>query len=159
MRRSIGLLLVLPLVSAAAPPEDYAEPYRILQQANRTLDPSLAASAYASDGELIFDVPGQPTETFQGTDAIRGAYVRTFGQVAPGTPIELDFRFAPPGPRSAAHSGAYRAKLKAGGRDITAYGRFSVKLVKLGGKWRFAEDRGTVATVADFEKLPSGSLE
>ena len=53
--RLFGALLALPLVSAAAPPEDYAEPYRILQQANRTLDPSLAASAYASDGELIFD--------------------------------------------------------------------------------------------------------
>ena len=152
--RLFGALLALPLVSAAAPPEDYAEPYRILQQANRTLDPSLAASAYASDGELIFDVPGQPTETFHGTKAIHAAYVRTFRQVAPGTPIVLDFRFAPLGPRPDEHSGAYRARLKAGGRDITAYGRFSVKLVKQEGKWRFAEDRWTVGTAADFEKLP-----
>lgn len=159
MLRVLGALLTLPLVSEAAPSEDYAEPYRILQHANRALDPSLAASAYASDGRLIFDVPGQPTETFQGSDAIRAAYVRTFGQVAPGTQIDLEFRFAPPGPRSDAHSGAYRAKLKAAGRDITAYGRFSVRLAKQDGKWRFAEDRGMVAKAADFEKLPSVSLE
>ncbi|MDP9423011.1 MAG: nuclear transport factor 2 family protein [Pseudomonadota bacterium] len=155
----LGVLLALPLGSAAAPTEDYAEPYRILQQADRTLDPSLAASAYASDGRLTFDMPGQPTEAFRGTDAIHAAYMRTFGQVAPGTPIELEFRFEPPGLRPDAHSGAYRARLKAGGRDIAAYGRFSVKLVKQDGKWRFGEDRGTVTTAADFEMLPVVSLE
>lgn len=154
MLRPLTALLALPLVSAAAPPEDYAEPYGILQQANRTLDPSLAASAYASDGALIFEYPGQPREEFRGREAIRASYVRAFGQVEAGIPIELEFRFDPPGPGPKPHSGAYRAKARAAGRDITVYGRFTVRLVKEDGHWRFTEDRGTAANAADFQKLP-----
>lgn len=154
MSRPLVALLALPLVSAAPPLEDYAEPYRVLQQANHALDASLAASAYASDGALTFDYIGRPREEFRGRRAIRANYVRTFGQVEPGTPIELEFRFDPPGPGPEPHSGAYRAKARAGGREITLYGRFKVKLVKQGGHWRFAEDRGTVASAADFEMLP-----
>ena len=96
--RALAALALVPLVSAAAPQEDYVEPYRILQQANLSLDPSLAASAYASDGALIFEYPGQPREEFRGRESIRASYVRTFGQVEPGRPIELKFRFEPPGP-------------------------------------------------------------
>jgi hypothetical protein len=147
-------LLLLPLGAAAKPQEDYGAPYRILQQANQQLDPSLAASAYASDGSLIFDYPGQPVEIFRGSDAIRKAYVRTFGQVDPGTPIALEFRFEPPGLASATQSGAYKVRATAGGRPITVYGRFNVKLIKQDGAWRFAEDRGEPATAADFEKQP-----
>ena len=157
--RLLTALALLPLVSAAAPQEDHAAPYRILQQANLKLDSSLAASAYTSDGTLIFEYPGQPVETFKGTDSIRAAYVRTFGQVDMGTPIELEFRFEPPGLSSARQTGAYRFGAKVGGRDITVYGRFSVELVKQDGAWRFAEDRGTVATAADFNKLPDAELE
>lgn len=149
----IGLALV-PLLSAAAPHEDYAEPYRILQLANQRLDPTLAASAYAADGALIFEYPGQPREEFRGRDAIRASYMRTFGQVEPDAPIELRFRFEPPGPGPKPHSGAYRVRARAAGRDITAYGRFTVKLVEQDGHWRFAEDRGMPATAEDFEKLP-----
>lgn len=152
--RPLAVVLALPLISAAGPAEDYAAPYRILQQANRTLDPALAASAYGSDAALIFEVPGQPREEFRGTEAIRASYVRAFGQVVPGTPIELEFRFAPPGPGPRQHSGAYRAKVRAAGREVTLYGRFTVRLVKQDGMWRFAEDRGTVASAAEFEKLP-----
>jgi hypothetical protein len=85
-------LLLPPLAATAQSSEDYGAPYRILQQANQQLDPSLAASAYASDGTLIFDYPGQPVEIFRGSDAIRKAYVRTFGQVDPRTPIALEWR-------------------------------------------------------------------
>ena len=152
--KPLAALLLLPLASAAAPLEDYAAPYRMLQQAHRVLDPSLAASAYASDGVLIFDYPGRPAETSRGTKAIRNAYVRTFGQVEPGTPIELEFRFGFPGPGPSQHTGAYRAMATVAGQQVTLYGRFSVKLVKQDGAWRFAEDRGTVASAADFEKLP-----
>ena len=154
MMRALAVLALVPLVSAAAPQEDYAEPYRILQQANLSLDPSLAASAYASDGALIFEYPGQPREEFRGRESIRASYVRTFGQVEPGRPIELEFRFDPSGPGPRPHSGVYRVKARAAGQGITVHGRFTVKLVKQDGHWRFAEDRGTPATAADFERLP-----
>lgn len=147
-------LASLLLALAAAPAPDHAEPYRILQQANLALDPALATSAYASNAKLIFEYPGRPVETFQGRDAIRGSYVRTFGQVDPGQPIRIQFRFASPGLTSDRQDGAYRIDTQAGGRPITAYGRFSVRLVKEQGHWRFAEDRGGPATAADFEKLP-----
>jgi hypothetical protein len=154
MMRTLVALVMAPLVSVSAPNEDYAEPYRTLQQANHNLDPSLAASAYAFDGALIFEYPGRPREEFRGREAIRASYVRTFGQVEAGTPIRLEFRFDPPGPGPKPHSGAYRVRAKAAGRDITIHGRFTVKLVKKNGHWRFAEDRGTAATAADFEGLP-----
>ena len=38
------LLTLALLVAAADPPADRGEPYRILQQSNRTLDPELAAT-------------------------------------------------------------------------------------------------------------------
>ena len=156
MRASVALAL-LP-VTAAASSTDYAEPYRILQQANLAIDPALATSAYALDAKLVFDYPGQPTETFRGHEAIRASYVRTFGQVDPGTPISLQFRFEPPGLTSDRQAGIYRLDATAGGRPITVFGRFSVKLVREGGAWRFAEDRGTPATAADFDKLPPVKL-
>ena len=154
---------VLAALLAAAPSPalasntDFAEPYRLLQQANNTLDPQLAASAYAANGELVFEIPGAPTESFRGHDAIRTAYVRTFGQVDPGTPIALDFRFEN-GIRPSEHKGAYRLSAKVGGRDIVAYGRFTVTLVWDRDAWRFAEDRGTVASAADYEALPPAEL-
>ena len=157
VRASIALAL-LPLVSAAAPSQDYAAPYRILQQANLKLDPALATSAYASDAKLLFDYPGQPPETFQGQNAIRSSYVRTFGQVDPGTPIKIEFRFVPPGLASDRQDGAYRIDAQAGGRPITVYGSFSVRLVRVDGAWRFAEDRGMPATARDFDKLPAVAL-
>lgn len=157
--KPLAALLALPLVSAAGPREDYAAPYRTLQQANQALDPALAASAYATEGTLIFEVPGRPVEEFRGPTAIHAAYVRTFDQVEPGTSIELEFRFDPPGPGPSPHTGAYRAKARVAGQDVTIYGRFTVKLVRQAGAWRFAEDRGTVATTADFERLPSAMLE
>ena len=154
MRRTLLLALAAGLLSAAAPGEDHAAPYRILQQANRSLDASLAASAYAEKGQLIFEYPGQPVETFNGSESIRSAYVRTFSQVDAGTPIDLEFRFEPPGLAASQQRGVYRIRATAGGRNLTLYGRFSVKLVKSKGAWRFGEDRGTAATAADFEGLP-----
>jgi hypothetical protein len=147
------------LISAAAPPADYGEPYRILQQANLALDPALATSAYASNAQLIFEYPGQAVETFQGRDAILTSYVRTFGQVNAGTPIKLDFRFEPPGLASDQQAGVYRINATAGDRPVTLYGRFSVKLVREAGAWRFAEDRGMPATAADFDRLPAANLD
>lgn len=157
--RPLVAMLALLAASASAPREDYKEPYRILLQANQALDPVLAASAYATDGALIFEHAGRPREEFRGRDAIRASYVRTFGQVESGRPIELEFRFEPSGPGPKPHSGAYRVKARAAGRAITAYGRFTVKLVKQDGHWRFAEDRGTPAAAADFERLSSAGLE
>lgn len=157
VRASIAFAL-LPLVSAAATSQDYEAPYRILQQANLTLDPVLATSAYASDAELFFDYPGQPPEKFQGHGAIRSSYVRTFGQVDPGTQIKIEFRFVPPGLASDRQNGAYRIDAQAGGRPIIVYGWFSVRLVKVGGAWRFAEDHGMPATAEDFDKLPAAAL-
>ena len=151
-------VLTLPLALAAAPPEDYGEPYRILREANETLDPTLATSAYASDASLAFDYPGRPLETFAGQAAIRSSYVRTFNQVDPGTEIGLQFRFEPPGLTSDRQRGVYRVDATSGGQRVTIYGRFSVKLVKEGGAWRFAEDRGTPATAADFDRLPTSDL-
>ena len=148
-------LLTLALLAAAAdPPADRREPYRILQQSNRSLDPGLAASAYARDAVLTFEYPGMPVETFRGTEAIRSSYVRTFSQIDAGTPIEIQFRFEPPGLSGSDQKGAYRIDAKAGGRPITVYGRFAVKLIKEDGTWRFAEDRGSPATAADFDRLP-----
>lgn len=149
-----GAILGLASAPVAAADDDYAEPYRVLRDANRALDPFLAASAYAEDGALIFEAPGQPGETFRGVPAIRAAYVRTFSQVDPGAPIELEFRFPAPGPQAGKHDGVYRLKTKAGGRPYVAYGRFTVTLTKENGKWRFAEDRGTIASAADFDSLP-----
>jgi hypothetical protein len=149
-------LLALAILSApvGATEAGREEPYRILEQANLALDPALAASAYASDAKLIFDYPGQPVETFDGRNAIRSSYIRTFSQVDPGKPIRIRFRFAPPGLASDRQDGAYRIDAEAGGRAITVYGRFAVKLVEEQGRWRFAEDRGGPATAADFEALP-----
>jgi hypothetical protein len=146
------------LVGGAAPPADHGEPYRILQQANRTLDPDLAASAYANNAALIFEYPGMPVETFRGSDAIRASYIRTFGQTDAGTPINIEFRFEGQGLAAPEQWGAYRIDAKAGGRPITVYGRFAVKLVMEGGRWRFAEDRGSPATAADFNRLPPTEL-
>ena len=115
---------ILSLALAAAPAPDRAEPYRILEQANLALDLALAISAYASNAKLIFDYPSRPTETFHGHDAIRSSYVRTFGQVDPGTPIKIQFRFAAPGLNSDRQIGAYRIDATASGRPITLYGRF-----------------------------------
>lgn len=154
MSHRLLALALVPLVSAAAPHEDYAEPYRILQQANLALDPKLATSAYAPRAKLVFDHPGRPTETFQGHDAIQSSYNRTFGQVDPGTAIQLQFRFEPPGLTSDRQQGVYRIDANAGGRPITIYGRFTVKLVQDRGAWRFSEDRGAPAAAADFERLP-----
>ena len=147
-------LLLTPLVTAGSPRDDYAAPYRILKQANRDLDAALAASAYAAGGQLIFEHPVEPGETFRGKAEIEQAYVRTFGQVDPGTPIGLDFRFEPPGLVSDRHSGAYRLTATVGGKPVTLFGRFSVRLVKERGQWRFAEDRGSTATRPDFDRLP-----
>jgi hypothetical protein len=152
-RRILALAPLLLAAPATASP-DYSEPYRILYEANLALDPALAASAYAPDARLIFDYPGQPRETFEGEAAIRSSYVRTFGQVDPGSPIKLQFRFEPPGLTTDRQNGVYRIDAMAGGRAIAVYGRFSVTLVEVNGAWRFAEDNGKPATAADFEKLP-----
>jgi hypothetical protein len=157
--RFAAALLLVPLIPTASPQEDYAAPYRILREANLNLDPDLAASAYAEGGVLIFEHAGRPLEMFQGQDEIRHAYVRTFSQVDAGTPIDIEFRFEPPGLVSKRQSGAYRLTAKVGGRTITAHGRFTVKLVKQDSQWRFAEDRGAVAGAADFEKLPGAALD
>lgn len=152
-RGAIALMLLPPL-SAAAPSSDRAEPYRILGRANLTLDPALATSAYATNATLAFDYPGRPSEAFRGQEAIRSSYVRTFGQVDAGTPIRLRFRFGSPGLVSDSQAGVYRVDATAGGRPITVYGRFSARLVREQGSWRFAEDRGMPATAAEFESLP-----
>ena len=155
--RWVALALV-PLISDAGLPADRTEPYRILQHANRALDPGLATSAYSAKAKLIFEYPDQRVETFRGHDAIRSSYARTFGQVDPDTPIELQFRFEPPGLTSVRQTGIYRIDATAGGRPITQYGGFSVKLVMERGRWRFAEDRGRPATAADFDRLPPSEL-
>lgn len=159
MMRMLIVAALAPLAAAAAPMPDYAEPYRILQQANLALDPALATSAYASDAGLVFDYPGRPTEAFQGHASIRASYVRTFGQVDPGSQIKLAFRFEPPGLSLSQQWGVYRIDARAAGRPITVYGRFAVKLTKGAAGWRFAEDRGSPAIAADFDKLPPSPLE
>lgn len=159
MARTAVALALLPLLSAAAPLEDHAEPYRILQHANLTLDPALATSAYSAKATLAFDYPGQPPELFQGHEAIRSSYIRTFRQVDPKTPIKLQFRFEPPGLASHQQHGVYRLDATARGRPITLYGRFSAKLVRERGGWRFAEDRGTAASAIDFDRLPESGLD
>jgi hypothetical protein len=158
MLRALIALALVPLVSAAAPREDYAAPYRILKQASLTLDPALAASAYASDGVLVFEVPSGPREEVRGTQAIRASYVRSFGQVDAGTPMLVEFRFDGSGPSANPHTGAFRLNVTVKGRPVTVYGRFRVRLLKQDGEWRFAEDRGTTATAADFENLPPAEL-
>lgn len=152
--KPFALMLIVSLGGAAEPAEDFAEPYRILQRAHSSLDPALAASAYASDASLIFEYPGQPREEFRGTEAIRASYVRSFGQVDPGVPMTVNFRFDGSGPGADPHSGAFRLHATVKGRPITVYGRFAVKLVKQDGHWRFAEDQGFPATAADFDRLP-----
>jgi len=152
---TIMLLPLLPILAAASIPiEDVGSPYRLLQQANRALDPDLAASAYATDALLSFDYRGVPKETFRGRAAIRASYVRTFGQLPPSAPIALEFRFAPPGLLGERQAGAYKAVVRVGGRTVTSYSKFQVRLVREDGWWRFAEDVGTDATAAEFEALP-----
>jgi hypothetical protein len=152
-------LLLVQSAQAAGPVPDYGEPYRILAQANLTLDPDLAASAYSKGAKLIFEVPGHPVETFEGSQAIRASYVRTFRQVDKGSKIALRFRFEGIGLHSDRQSGVYRLDAMAGGKPITLYGRFEVKLLKASEGWRFAEDRGAPAAQADFEMLPDASLD
>jgi hypothetical protein len=152
------LTLLMPLLVAASPAEDFAAPYRILEQANRTLDYDLATSAYTADGLLAFDYPGLPKEEFRGRESIRSSYVRTFGMVDRATPIGLEFRFHPPGLAGQVQSGIYRATATVGGRKIMLHGRFTARLQFEGGAWRFAEDRGTSATAAEFEALPPSVL-
>lgn len=155
--RALTIALLVPLLSSASPQQDFAEPYRILQQANRLLDPNLAASAYTSGARLIFERPGETSELFQGRNEIRQAYVRTFGQVDTA-PIALDFRFHPPGIASKNQKGFYRLKARAGGKPVMVYGSFVARLRKENGKWRFAEDRGTTAAAKDFDRLPPAHL-
>jgi hypothetical protein len=147
-------LALLPVLAAASPSiDDVGAPYRQLQQANRALDPDLAASAYAEDALLSFDYQGAPREQFRGRAAIRASYARTFGQLPPGAPVALEFRFAPPGLRGERQAGAYKVVVTIGGRTVTSYGKFQVRLVRENGQWRFAEDVGTDATAAEFEAL------
>lgn len=153
--RARRFALTLPLLLAAAPQPDYAEPYRLLQRANLTLDAELATSAYAKNATLAFDYPGRPPEAFQGREAIRSSYLRTFRQVDPGMPIRIRFRFERPGLASDRQAGVYRIDAIADGRPITVYGRFSVRLVREGTSWRFAQDRGMPAVADDFDMLPA----
>lgn len=95
---------------------------------------------------------------FQGREEIRQAYVRTFGQVDPGTPIDLDFRFEPPGLVSDQQAGAYRLVARIGGRPVTLHGSFTVRLVKQDGQWRFAEDRGWQASPKTYASLQPSVL-
>jgi hypothetical protein len=158
----IGTLLVAsllaPLSVAATQEQDFAEPYRILRDANLKHDPALAASAYADGARLIFDYGDGRGEMFQGKGDIRFAYARTFSQVDPGTPIEIEFRFEQPRITSDRHSGAYRLTASVNGKPITSYGGFAVRLTKQDGSWRFAEDRGTIIPVAQFYALPPAEL-
>lgn len=154
-----ALFLLVQPAPAAGPASDFAEPYRILAQANLALDPDIAASAYDQTAKLIFEYPGRPVETFEGQEAIRASYVRTFRQVDEGSTIALRFRFEGPGLKAERQAGVYRLDAIAGGKPITLYGRFEVKLVKGNAGWRFAEDRGAPATQSDFDKLPPASLE
>ena len=72
-RSALATMVSLLAVAPAMATEDYDAPYRRLQEANRTLDAALATSAYAPDGLLIFDVPGQRREVYRGSSAIRSA--------------------------------------------------------------------------------------
>jgi hypothetical protein len=157
-RNAVVAVFLAAQLTAASQVEDYAEPYRILREANLRLDPALAASAYADSGVLIFEQAGKPSEMFQGKEEIRQAYVRTFGQVDPGTPIELNFRFKHPGLVSDRQSGAYSLVAKVNGRPITLHGSFTVELVKQDGQWRFAEDRGSQASRESFASLEPVAL-
>lgn len=157
MKRLLSLGL-LSLTISAAPADDYSNPYRVLQTANRTFDAELAASAYAADGVLIFEYGGGRMEEFQGRDAIRQSYVKTFGQLDASTPPELEFRFNPAGPQRDVQTGLYRIAAKVGGRSITTCGRFAVRLRKENGRWLFAEDRGSIASAADFHALARSPL-
>jgi hypothetical protein len=149
----IYLALLPALATASTSIDDVGAPYRQLQQANRALDPDLAASAYAKDAVLSFDYQGAPKEQFRGRAAVRASYVRTFGQLPAGAPVALEFRFAPPGLRGERQAGAYKVVVKIGARTVTSYGKFQVRLVRDDGQWRFAEDVGTDATAAEFEAL------
>lgn len=144
------LFPLLPLLAAAASPSD---PYQTLREANRTHDPALAVSAYAGDALLVFEYPGRPREVYRGHSQILQSYRRYFDSIDRDRPVELDFRFEPPGLRGDAHEGVYRIIASVGGKPVTAYGRFSARLRMEGGTWRFAEDRGSKATAADFEAL------
>ncbi|HEY0628405.1 MAG TPA: hypothetical protein VGD23_03665 [Sphingomicrobium sp.] len=157
MRRLIAAIAA-PLAASAAPMADYAEPYRLLQQANLALDPVLATSAYADDARLTFHYPVRPAEAFRGHEAIRASYIRTFGQVDPESPIRLEFRFEPPGLSVARQWGVYRIDARVSGRPVEVYGRFAVELVRTDAGWRFAQDRGWPATATDFNKLPPTQL-
>ena len=151
-------LLLSPLIVAASEEEDYAAPYRVLREANLRLDATLATSAYVDGAKLIFEYPDGRGEMFQGKQDIGYAYRRTFGQVDPGTPIEIEFRFQTQRVKSDRHSGAYRLAASVGGRPFITYGGFSVRLTKQDGSWRFEEDRGSVISAAQFHALPKAEL-
>jgi len=160
-RTGVALMLALllaPIVIGATREEDFAAPYRILRDANRTLSPDLAASAYADGAKLIFE-QGERSEMFQGKSDIRYAFERSFGQVDPGTPIKLEFRFPTRVPASERHSGAYRLVATVGGKAVVNHGAFTVRLTKQDGMWRFAEDRGRVIAAEEFESLPPADLD
>ena len=151
-------LLLSPLILAAAVEQDYAAPYRVLREANLRLDAQLAASAYADGAKLIFEQPDGRGDMFQGKQDIGYAYRRTFSQVDPGTPIEIEFRFHTKQVRSHHHNGAYRLAASVGGKPFITYGGFSVRLTKQNGSWRFEEDRGWVISAAQFHALPKAQL-
>lgn len=154
---AVAALLAAASTPALASNADYVAPYRLLQQANRTLDPALATSAYATEGVLVFDIPGAPARVFAATTRSAPPMSAAFARSTPGTPIALEFRFEGP-VRPAPHKGAYRLTAKIGGREIVAYGRFTASLVWDRNAWRFAEDRGTAASAADYEALPPADL-
>lgn len=162
LQRAIGILLLAtmlaPISVAATQGQDFAAPYRVLREANFKRDSALAASAYADGARLIFDYGDGRGEMFQGRQDIRFAYARTFGQVDPATPIEIEFRFDTPRITATRHSGAYRLTASVAGKPITSYGGFSVRLTKEDGSWRFAEDRGSVISSAEFYALPPAAL-
>lgn len=119
------------------------DPLVLLSDAYRDRDADAAAALYTPDAEVVYRYDGTTPEQHVGTIEIARSFRSLFDQIAPGTPLDLNFRVTETSATS--RSGVYRLRVGAG---ATSYGRFAVTMSADG---RFASDTSSSATLTDFE--------
>ena len=127
-------------------------PYSTLRKAYALRNAALAASAYTSDAQLMYQEVAPATgEVYHGTEEIRGSFDQLFRQVDPKKDLDLNFRLESRR-REGDHvreAGLYRLRV---GKSMTTYGHFDVTR-STDKDGLFITDVSRPATRSDFEEL------
>lgn len=140
-----AVFFIGPFTSAQAQTQD---PFAQLREAYANKDAAGAASAYAADGVVIYAYEGSPEERVAGAAAIAASFQTFFDQFGADQPLDLNFRILRRSTDAA--EGIYRLRFG----ESVSYGRFEVTFAD----GRFATDRSSNASAADFEQAPGPVL-